>query len=164
MLLSEPQQEPPTPNTPPTPPANPGTCGLQNMVTNIYGTSPYGDGTGSRPYGFIMGGDASVLAANSVYILVIIGWVLGIMTPFFIIIKKLGLMRVAPGALLSPPSPSACFARPPTHLPLWYSVPLGVLPYPPLYCTDWHLAIPPPVPHNALPYLPLLPPLPPRGE
>lgn len=38
-----------------------------------------------------------MLAANVVYILVICGWVLAIMTPFFMILKKLGLFRVAPG-------------------------------------------------------------------
>lgn len=70
------------------------------MVTDVYGTSPYTDANGEplqRAYGFIMGGNASVLAASCVYVIVIAAWVLGIMTPFFMIIKKLGLMRVAPG-------------------------------------------------------------------
>ncbi|GAB4822138.1 hypothetical protein N2152v2_009184 [Parachlorella kessleri] len=68
----------------------------ENMVLNVYGPSPYPDSDGGRPYGFIMGGDGKVLASSVVYIIVIAAWVLGIMTPFFFIIKRIGLMRVAP--------------------------------------------------------------------
>ena len=76
---------------------------LQNMVEQVYGSSPYmvagpeGEVPDTRAYGFIMGGDGSLLAANVVYILVIAAWTLAIMTPFFMILKRLGLMRVAPG-------------------------------------------------------------------
>jgi hypothetical protein len=45
---------------------------LQNMVLDVYGPSPYADAA-HRPYGFIMGGDGSVLAANLVYIIVVTG-------------------------------------------------------------------------------------------
>lgn len=51
----------------------------------------------SREYGFIMGGSGAVLAAHCVYILVIAAWVCGIMTPFFLLLNRLGLMRVPPG-------------------------------------------------------------------
>ena len=82
---------------------------LQNMVMNVYGDSPYAttDSAGNminteRPYGFIMGGNGRALAASLVYIIVIAAWVLGIMTPFFFIIKRIGLMRVAPGEIPAP--------------------------------------------------------------
>ncbi len=38
-----------------------------------------------RKYGFIMGGDGSVLAAALVCIVVVAAWVLAIMTPFFMV-------------------------------------------------------------------------------
>ncbi|GAB4821856.1 hypothetical protein N2152v2_008902 [Parachlorella kessleri] len=66
----------------------------ENMVLNVYGPSPYADG--ARAYGFIMGGDGSTLGAVMVYIVCIAGWVLGIMFPFFFILKKAGLFRVPP--------------------------------------------------------------------
>lgn len=50
----------------------------------------------SRPYGFVMGGDGTLLAAHLVYILVIAGWTMAIMVPFFILLKKMGIMRVPP--------------------------------------------------------------------
>lgn len=49
-----------------------------------------------REYGFIMGGGGKVLASSLIYILCIAAWVLGVMTPFFILIKKIGLFRVSP--------------------------------------------------------------------
>ena len=49
-----------------------------------------------RHYGFILGGGGKLLAAHCVYILVIAAWSMGIMTPFFIILKMLGLFRVEP--------------------------------------------------------------------
>jgi len=49
-----------------------------------------------RNYGFIMGGNGSLLAAHLVYIIVIFAWVMGIMTPFFMILKRVGLFRVSP--------------------------------------------------------------------
>ena len=50
-----------------------------------------------RAYGFVMGGDGKLLAAHVVYILVIATWVCGIMAPFFLLLKRLGCMRVPPG-------------------------------------------------------------------
>lgn len=74
-----------------------------NMAILAYGESPYtvvgADGVevpDQRPYGFIMGGDGSLLAAHIVYIIMIMAWVLGIMGPFFFILKKIGLFRVSP--------------------------------------------------------------------
>ncbi|PRW45098.1 ammonium transporter [Chlorella sorokiniana] len=68
-----------------------------NMVTDWYGSHP--DSTPEQPvqraYGFIMGGNGNLLAAHIVYILVIMAWVAGLMTPFFLVLNKLGLMRVS---------------------------------------------------------------------
>lgn len=50
-----------------------------------------------RDYGFIMGGNGNLLGAHIVYILVITGWVLAIMAPFFLVLRWLGLMRVPVG-------------------------------------------------------------------
>ena len=61
------------------------------MVTALLGPQPDGS---QRPYGFIMGGNGSLLAAHIIFILAIFGWVLGVMTPFFFLIKKVGLFRV----------------------------------------------------------------------
>jgi hypothetical protein len=45
-----------------------------------------------------MGGSGSLLAAHVLYILVIAAWVGAIMTPFFLLLKRAGLMRVPLGA------------------------------------------------------------------
>jgi Amt family ammonium transporter len=47
-------------------------------------------------YGFIMGGNGNLLACQIVIILAILAWTLGIMVPFFMILKKLNLFRVPP--------------------------------------------------------------------
>lgn len=68
-----------------------------NMIQQFYGPAPYENTT--RAYGWIMGAGSmggKLLAAHLVYIIVIFGWVTAIMLPFFLIIKKLGLMRVSP--------------------------------------------------------------------
>jgi Amt family ammonium transporter len=57
-------------------------------------TSPFLQG---RAYGWIFGGGGNLLAAHCVYILVAAGWTMAIMTPFFFIIKKLGIYRVSAG-------------------------------------------------------------------
>lgn len=54
-----------------------------------------------RATGFIMGGGGALLGAHLVYILVCAGWTLAIMTPYFFLLKKLGLFRVAPEVELS---------------------------------------------------------------
>lgn len=70
-----------------------------NMVQAFFGDSPYRGEDGlpePRPYGFIMGGDGRLLGAHLVYIVVLMAWVLGVMTPFFVALKKVGLFRVSP--------------------------------------------------------------------
>ena len=61
------------------------------MVTDYYGESPYG---GQRAYGFIMGGSGRLLGAHLIYCISIAAWVLGIMTPFFYLLKRVGIFRV----------------------------------------------------------------------
>ena len=46
------------------------------MVMDVYGASPYGSDV-QRSYGFIMGGDASLLGAQVVGIIAIFVWVSG---------------------------------------------------------------------------------------
>ena len=52
-------------------------------------------GSGNN-YGFIMGGNGNLLGAQLVIILAILAWTMGIMTPFFMILKRLNLFRVPP--------------------------------------------------------------------
>lgn len=69
------------------------------MVTDYYGPYPSSspDGQVNREYGFIMGDrGGKLLGAHVVYIICIFAWVMGVMTPFFLIIKKLGWYRVSP--------------------------------------------------------------------
>jgi hypothetical protein len=48
-----------------------------------------------KPAGFFMaGGNGRMLGAALVFIIVIIGWVLGHMVPFFMMLKAVGLLRV----------------------------------------------------------------------
>ena len=47
-------------------------------------------------YGFIMGGNGNLLGCQLVYILAIFAWVMGIMTPFFFLLKKANMFRVPP--------------------------------------------------------------------
>jgi Amt family ammonium transporter len=72
--------------------AGAGMWGL--IATGAFATeSLVGD---SSNYGFIMGGNGNLLGAQLVIILAILGWTLGIMTPFFFVLKKLNLFRVPP--------------------------------------------------------------------
>eukprot|EP01026_Neomeris_dumetosa_P005373 TRINITY_DN11543_c0_g2_i3.p2 TRINITY_DN11543_c0_g2~~TRINITY_DN11543_c0_g2_i3.p2 ORF type:complete len:141 (+),score=28.18 TRINITY_DN11543_c0_g2_i3:66-488(+) len=48
----------------------------------------------SRPYGFIMGGDGRLLAAQLTGLCIIFLWVVGFLVPFFWVIKWLGWLRV----------------------------------------------------------------------
>ena len=67
-----------------------------NLVTDWYGPSPTNGS--QRPYGLFMGGGGNVLAAHIIYILVIAAWTLGIMFPFFYMLRLLGILRVPPEA------------------------------------------------------------------
>lgn len=49
-----------------------------------------------RSFGFVRGDNGSLLASAITGIIVILGWVLGHMIPFFYILKRLGFLRVAP--------------------------------------------------------------------
>lgn len=64
-----------------------------------------------RKYGFIMGGDGSVLAAALVCILAVGGWTMAIMTPFFMV------SCWAVGVFVTCPRPSALQAQPQSHPP-----------------------------------------------
>ncbi len=68
-----------------------------NVVTEALGSLEGENGEEiQRNYGFITGGGGKLLGAHLVYILAIIGWSMGLMTPFFIILKKTGQFRVPP--------------------------------------------------------------------
>jgi Amt family ammonium transporter len=73
-------------------------CGMWGVIATAAFAAPelaVVDGA----YGFIMGAGAmggKLLAAHLVYIIVIAAWSLGIMTPFFLLLKKLDLFRVSP--------------------------------------------------------------------
>lgn len=78
-------------------------CALFASPSNVaswFGPSPTAsliaadDASMGRPYGLFMGGGGDVLAAHVVYILVIAAWTLGIMTPFFMLLKRVGILRV----------------------------------------------------------------------
>lgn len=43
-----------------------------------------------------MGDNGTVLAANLIWVLLIAGWTLGMMVPFFYILKLAGLLRLSP--------------------------------------------------------------------
>lgn len=53
------------------------------------------DGVTPRHYGWWMGDDATILGANTVWILVIFGWTMGMMLPFFYGLKLCGWLRVS---------------------------------------------------------------------
>ena len=66
-----------------------------NVVTMALGMTTDADGNDvQRKYGFITGSDGSLLGAHVAYICAIMAWSLGLMTPFFFILKKVGLFRV----------------------------------------------------------------------
>ena len=49
-----------------------------------------------RHYGLFMGGGGTVLAANIVWVLVLFGWTMAMMLPFFYLLKLLGMLRISP--------------------------------------------------------------------
>ena len=73
-----------------------------HMVAAWYGASPTAgvldpdDASMGRAYGLFMGGGGRLLGANIVYILVIAAWTIGLMAPFFWMLKKAGILRVPP--------------------------------------------------------------------
>lgn len=74
-----------------------------SLVTNWFGPLPgYDsvgeDGLGQRPYGLFMGGGGTLLGAHILYIIVVFAWVFGLMVPFFLLLRKAGILRVPPEA------------------------------------------------------------------
>jgi ammonia channel protein AmtB len=69
-----------------------------SLATTWFGPPPGGPADGVRASGFIMGGGGALLAAHLVYILVIAAWTLGLMVPFFLLLKRAGILRVPPDA------------------------------------------------------------------
>ncbi|KAK9810023.1 hypothetical protein WJX72_003542 [[Myrmecia] bisecta] len=65
----------------------------QAAVDQLYGPAPDGS---PRHYGWFMGDTPHVLGANVIWILVIAGWTLAMMVPFFKLLDVLGLLRVSP--------------------------------------------------------------------
>eukprot|EP01025_Chloroclados_australasicus_P017297 TRINITY_DN187_c0_g1_i2.p2 TRINITY_DN187_c0_g1~~TRINITY_DN187_c0_g1_i2.p2 ORF type:complete len:472 (-),score=79.14 TRINITY_DN187_c0_g1_i2:766-2181(-) len=76
-----------------------GFCGIWGLfAAATFADGPlmaevYGNGD---VQGFIMGGDAGLLAAALIGVIVIFGWVSIHMGPFFLIMRLLGLLRVSP--------------------------------------------------------------------
>lgn len=67
----------------------------QDFVYELYGaTNP--DGVTPRHYGWWMGDSPHILGANTIWILLIFGWTMGMMLPFFWGLKKLGMLRISP--------------------------------------------------------------------
>ena len=52
------------------------------------------DGVSPRHYGWFRGDTPHVLAANVIWVLVIFGWTMGMMYPFFFLLKKFGMLRI----------------------------------------------------------------------
>ena len=72
--------------------AGAGMWGL--IATGAFATKPLvqaGDN-----YGFIMGGNGNLLGCQLVIILAICAWVMGIMVPFFFLLRSIGLFRIPP--------------------------------------------------------------------
>ena len=64
-----------------------------SCVAHVTGaTAPDG---GPRHYGWFRGDTPHVLGANVIWVLVIFGWTMGMMYPFFLILKKLGMLRIS---------------------------------------------------------------------
>jgi Amt family ammonium transporter len=72
-----------------------GLLAAPEVVTVALGSLTDAEGNDlQRNYGLFMGGGGKLLAAHLVYILVIAAWSLGIMTPFFLLLKSVNLFRV----------------------------------------------------------------------
>ncbi|CAI9290556.1 unnamed protein product [Lactuca saligna] len=77
-----------------------GGCGAWGIIfTGLFAKEKYVNevypGKPGRPYGLFMGGGGKLLAAHLIQILVIIGFVSATMGPLFLILKKLGLLRIS---------------------------------------------------------------------
>lgn len=54
------------------------------------------DGVTPRHYGWWMGDSPHILGANTIWILLIFAWTMGMMLPFFWTLKKFGMLRISP--------------------------------------------------------------------
>lgn len=63
------------------------------FVTHTGSTAP--DGVSPRHYGWFRGDTPHVLGANVVWCCVLFGWTMGMMYPFFWILKKFDLLRIS---------------------------------------------------------------------
>ena len=77
-----------------------GGCGAWGLLfTALFAKERYVNevypGQPGRPYGLLLGGGTSLLAAQVVQILVIIGWVSVTMAPLFLVLRKFGLLRIS---------------------------------------------------------------------
>ena len=66
---------------------------MSHVITCVAGdTAP--DGVSPRHYGWFRGDTPHVLGANVIWVLVVFGWTMGMMYPFFLLLRKLGLLRI----------------------------------------------------------------------
>lgn len=76
-----------------------GGCGSWGLVfTGLFAKKAYVlevYGRESRPYGLFMGGGGKLLAAQLIQILSIAGWVTVLMAPLFLMLKRVGLLRIS---------------------------------------------------------------------
>ncbi|KAI3470407.1 hypothetical protein Pfo_027070 [Paulownia fortunei] len=77
-----------------------GGCGAWGVLfTGLFAKKAYVNevypGRPDRPYGLFMGGGGKLLAAQTIQILVVIGWVTATMAPLFLALHKLKLLRVS---------------------------------------------------------------------
>jgi ammonium transporter, Amt family len=72
-------------------------CGTWGLISaSLFAAKvPMDEAYGLEEYGLFMGGGWRLFAAACVTALAVIGWVLGHMIPFFVVLKKLGLFRVS---------------------------------------------------------------------
>jgi Amt family ammonium transporter len=76
-----------------------GGCGAWGVIfTALFARKEYVEqiyGVPGRPYGLFMGGGGRLLGAHIVMILVIAAWVSFTMGPLFLVLNKIGLLRVS---------------------------------------------------------------------
>ncbi|KAH7571813.1 hypothetical protein JRO89_XS04G0148100 [Xanthoceras sorbifolium] len=77
-----------------------GGCGSWGVLfTGLFATQRYVNevypGRPERPYGLFMGGGGRLLAAQTIQVVVIVGWVSVTMGPLFYLLKKINLLRIS---------------------------------------------------------------------
>ncbi|KAE8692158.1 Ammonium transporter 1 member 1 [Hibiscus syriacus] len=77
-----------------------GGCGAWGIIfTGLFAKKAYVNeiypGKPGRPHGLFMGGGGRLLAAHLIQILVVTGWVSATMGPLFLVLHKLGLLRIS---------------------------------------------------------------------